>query len=447
MAPDPQIPPLDNDQQAGSVPPRLPASEPPGAAGVPPLLAPDQTRKSSTVRQLIAILLSLYLGLFLVDAVVSLVDDSLILFSDIHAFAAIRGVVFFFVTLVALVPYGLMGLTPMIPKRLFLPVTLFNPAAVLGSLPFLIYSYSRIQQVAWVISFGQVIFCLSILYRLQGGFKFRWPLVAESQLAARRFSWPNLSVFLLLNVCVLLPVAVVYLFLCAALAVDHFSEGFAALRPDGLAVRVRKYVRNDGKTIQLVPMSHVGESDFYRTLSQSFPTNAVILMEGVTDNRHLLTNRISYKRMASSLGVTEQVDEFKPSREQLVRADVDVEQFATSTIDFLNGVTLVYSSGLNAGNVLKLMQYSPPPDFEQNLIEDLLRKSNRRLLEEIHAQLPQSENILVPWGVAHMPEIGKEIQRSGFRVERTEEHVAIRFRSGGNKGKGARKEADYGRPE
>ena len=439
MAPDPQIPPFDNDQQAGSVPPLLPASEPPGASGVPPLLTPDRPRKSSTVRQLILILLSLYLGLFMADAVVSLVDDSLILFLDIHAFTAIRGVLFFFVTIMALGTYGLMALTPMIPKRMFLPVTLFNPVAVLVSLPVLIYSYSRIQQVAWVISFGQVVFCLSILSCFQGGFKFRWPLVAESQLAARRFSWPNLLVFLLLNVCVLLPIAVVYLFLCAALAVDHFSEGFAALRPGGLTVRVREYVRNDGKTIQLVPMSHIGESDFYRTLSQSFPTNAVILMEGVTDTRHLLTNRISYKRMALSLGVTEQVEEFKPSPQQLVRADVDVEQFASSTIDFLNRVMLVYSRGLNAGNVRELVQYSPPPDFEQNLMEDLLRKRNRRLLEEIQAQLPQSENIIVPWGVAHMPEIAREIQRSGFRLEKTREHMAIRFRSGGNKGKGARK--------
>src|SRR5580765_1351324 len=188
MAPDSQIPPFDNARHAGSVPPRLPASEPPAASGVPPPLTPERPRKSSTVRQLILFLLSLYLGLFMVDAVVSLVDDSLILFLDIHAFTAIRGIVFFFATIMAVGTYGLMALTPMIPKRLFLPVTLFNPVAVLVSLPFLIYFYSRIQQVAWVISIGQVIFCLCILYRLQGGFKFRWPLLAENQLAARRFS-------------------------------------------------------------------------------------------------------------------------------------------------------------------------------------------------------------------------------------------------------------------
>ena len=150
--------------------------------------------------------------------------------------------------------------------------------------------------------------------------------------------------------------------------------------------------------------------------------------------------------MAWSLGVTEQVEEFKPRQEQLVRADVDVEQFASSTIDFLNRVMLVYSRGLNAGTVQELVQYSPPPDFEQNLMEDLLRRRNRRLLEEIQAQLPQSANIIVPWGVAHMPEIAKEIQKSGFRLVETRKYVVIRFRLVGNKNKTARKESVHENP-
>src|SRR5208282_3550763 len=88
------------------------------------------------------------------------------------------------------------------------------------------------------------------------------------------FSWRNLSVFLLANVFVLLPAVVFYLVVCAALAVDHFSEGFVALRPGGLTVQARKYVRNDGKTIQLFPMSHIADAAFYQKVSQSFPTNS-----------------------------------------------------------------------------------------------------------------------------------------------------------------------------
>jgi hypothetical protein len=306
-------------------------------------------------------------------------------------------------------------------------------------IPFAIYAYGRIQQVALVVSLCQVIIGLGILCLVQGGLKFRWPLVAETQLASRRFSWRNLSVFLLVNFFVLLPAVIVYFALCAALAADHFSEGFLALRPGGLTVQARQYVRSDGKTIQLVPMAHVGEAAFYRKLSQSFPTNSIILMEGVTDRRNLLTNELSYKRMAASIGVTEQKEEFNPTQGEMVWADVDVEQFTTNTIGLLNLCTLIHSKGLNAETILKLTRFSPPPHYEEQLLDDLLRKRNRRVLEELRAQLPQTDHIIVPWGVAHMPGIAEEIQKSGFRLIDTQDYVVIRFRSAGTKPKSTRK--------
>jgi hypothetical protein len=262
--------------------------------------------------------------------------------------------------------------------------------------------------------------------------------VAESALAARSFTWRNAGVFALANGVVLLPVVAVYLFFCASLAVDHFSDGFMALRPEGVRVQARTYARNDGRTIQLVPMSHIGEQDFYRKLSQSFPSNSVVLMEGVTDHRNLLTNEISYNRMAVSLGVAEQQQEFQPSHTKMVRADVDVEEFATATIDFMNFATLVHTKGADAETLAKLMKYSESPYLQEQLFADLLRKRNRHLLNEIEARLAQADNIIVPWGAAHMPEIGKEIQKLGFRVVETEEYMAIRFRASRREGEGAR---------
>jgi hypothetical protein len=416
------------------VPPLVPASQPPvigappplGAGALPPLL-PGPARKAGALEQLLVLLLSLCLGLFLADAVISLVDDSLILLFDVHVLTVVRGIVFFVGMLVALVVYGLMGFTPMIPKRLFLPVTLFNPVAALGLIPLAIYFYGRIEQLAWGISVCQVIFGLGVLCWVQGGLKLGWPLVPENRLGLRRFSWLNLSGFVLVNVLVVLPAVIGYLAVCAALAVGHFSEGFLALRPGGFTVQVRKYVRSDGKTIQLVPMAHIGEADFYHRLSQSFPSNAVVLMEGVTDNSNLLTNRITYKRMAASLGLAEQHEEFNPVQPELVMADVDVAQFTPNTIGFLNLTMLLHSKGLTAESVLKLMRYSPPPHFDEQLFDDLLRKRNRHLLQELQARLPTSQQIVVPWGVAHMPGISQGIQASGFHLAETREYTVIRF--------------------
>jgi hypothetical protein len=437
MEPEPENSSLKATPQAGNVPPVLPASEPQpsgaqapvGVVSPPPLPAKPE-RRPWPVRVLV-ILLTVCLGFFLADAAVSLVDDSLILFFDVHVLTLLRGLVFLFAAVTGTLVYVLMGLTPMIPKRLFLPVTLFNPVAGLLAIPCLIYFYGRSQQVSWLISLCQLLVGLGILHSVQGGFKFRWPLIAGKQLGARGFSWLNLCAFLSVNVFVLLPAVIFYLAGCAALAADHFSDGFLALRPGGLTVQMRKYTRQDGKTLLLVPMAHIGEPAFYRKLVDSFPINSTILMEGVSDHQNLLTNKITYKRMATSLGLAEQQNEFKPSPRQIVQADVDVEEFAKDTIGFLNLVMMIHSKGVNVTTVQELMRFSPPPDFEEQLFQDLLRKRNRRLLDEIHSQLSQSDNIIVPWGVAHMPEIAREIQKSGFRLQETHEYVAIRFRSAG----------------
>ena|ERR1043166_686246 len=406
---------------------------PPLAAVPPPLLSPPPRPRS--FRAPLAFLLSLCLGLFLTDAIVSLVDDSLIVFCNVHILGVIRGLLALLAILMAILIYGLMGLTPMVPKRLFLPLTLFNPLALLASIPFLIYYHGWLRQLAWVLSLCQVVFGLAVFYWALGGFRLRWPLVGEDWIDARRFSWRNLIVFLSVNVLALLPGAVIYLFVCAALAVDHFSEGFVALRPGGFTVQARKYIRDDGKTIQLFPMSHVAERGFYRMLSESFTSNSIILMEGVSDERGLLTNRISYQRMAKSLGIAEQQKEFRPIRGEMVRADVDVEQFATNTIGFLNLIMRVHSKGLDAGILMQLIQFSPSADFEQQLVEDLLRKRNRHLVQELRSRLSQSEKFVVPWGAAHMPEIAREIQKLGFRLEETRDFTAIRFHLAGKQRK------------
>ncbi len=262
----------------------------------------------------VSILLNLCLGLFLAAGAVSVVDDSLVLLFRLHLLTVISGVLSIFAVLAALLVYVLMGLTPMIPKRVFLPITLYYVAGFLVLFPVLIYCHDwffndymrRTLEVDWIISFCQVIVGVGILHWLWGGWKFHWPIIEDNHLGKRRFSWLNLAAFLLVNVFVLLPAVVAYFAFCAVVAVHQFSGGFLAGHPSGLTIQARKYVRDDGKTIQLVPMQHIADADFYRKLSQSFPTNAVVLMEGVTDNHHLLTNGISYKRMAHTLGMVEQ---------------------------------------------------------------------------------------------------------------------------------------------
>ena len=68
-------------------------------------------------------------------------------------------------------------------------------------------------------------------------------------------------------------------------------------------------------------------------------------------------------------------------------------------------------------------------DHSIDPIEDFLTKRNANLLKEIEAELPGSEVIVVPWGAAHMRGIAEGIQKTGFHLVDTEEHLIFHFRS------------------
>lgn len=376
----------------------------------------------------LSVLLSLCLGLFLADAVISLLDDTIILAWGVHALDVVRGVVFLMTAGLTLLVYFLMGITPMVPKRLFLPVVLFNPLAMLAVIPLSIYYYQRFQWIAWIVSACQVAVALAVLRWAQGGWRFRWPTVTDDQLSKRGFSWLNLGGFVVVNGVVLLPGVLVYLGLCASLAVGHFSGGFLALDGDGLAVQARTYVREDGKVIRLVPMMHIGEKEFYRRISASMPTNAVILLEGVTDRKELLRHKLSYRRMASSLGLTEQRETFEPGGSRIRHADVDVEQFSAETLEFLNTASLLHSEGLTGETLRELFLKPQSPELMKRLWEDLLVKRNEHLLEQMEAELEHSRPIVVPWGAAHMPGLARAIEKQGFRLSQADEYHVFRFR-------------------
>ena len=416
MQPEPEIP-LDTDT----------------SRSVPPLLPPPANRQPSAMRQLLAILLSLCLGLFLADAVISVVDDSLGMFLGVHFLSGIRMVVAFFAPLLAMVVYVLMAFTPAIPKRLFIPIAVYYVATQLVTYPILFLCPGHLQQIVWGLSLAQVLLGLWILRQAQGRLKFGWLLVPLDRLGGRWFSWRNLIGFSLANIFGLLPAVIIYLFLCTAGLVNHFSDGFMTLRPGGFTVQVRKYVRADGKTIQLFPMAHVAEGDFYRDISQTFPTNSIILMEGVTDEKHLLKHKINYQRMANALGLAEQHEKFDPTRGEIVMADIDVAQFTTNTLNLLNLIIRLHIAGVDAGTMQQLMQCSMAPEFLEQLMDDLLWKRNRHLWEQIQGHLPETEHLIVPWGVAHMPGMAREIQQAGFHLEETKEYEVIRFHFVGGK--------------
>jgi hypothetical protein len=410
------------------LPPKLSPGDP------PPPGQPSEPAEPSSGRKLCALLMSLFLGLVLANAVFSTLDDACALLWGVHPLMIPSTIILFVsVPAVALV-YVLMGLTPVIPKQIVLPVVASLGLPLLVALPAMIYYYQKLLWYDGVTSGAQVIVYVLLIRWLRGNWQFRWPLVADQHLGRRPFSWRNLLLFVGLNLLVLLPAAMLYLGWCATLAVHHFTGGFVALRPRGIVMQARKYTREDGRTVVLIPMTHIADADFYQSVARTVASNSVVLMEGVTDQHNLLTNRLSYRRAARSLHLAEQHEGLKLEQGRLIQADVDVQEFSSNTIAVLNLISLVHGEGLTSRTLGRLLQYSPSQEVEQQLFDDLLARRNRHVLSELKARLPESASFVIPWGAAHMAGLAREIEKSGFHLTDTRDYLAIGFGAGNNGG-------------
>jgi hypothetical protein len=372
--------------------------------------------------------LNLVVVLFLVDAGLSFLH-SLSSFGAFQPFAGVSALASLLLLLAALVTYVLVGFTPSIPRRWFLPVILWT-VGVLLLLPLLsIYWFFAMPVVSLVLAVFQVTLGCWLVWSTQGGWILRWPLIRSQHLSGGSFRWPRLAGFACLNVILVLPAIGVYLALCLHLAVDHFSGGFLRLDAGGITGIAKQYTRADGKVVHLVPMMHIGESKFYEELSQSIPTNSIVLLEGVSDRRQRLKHELSYQRMAESVGLQEQQDEFEPGRGLPRNADIDVSEFSTKTLELLNLVIAYHSKGGSPELIRELMEKGQDPEALKGLWSDLLTRRNEHLLKELKRALTETTIVMVPWGAAHMPGIAAGVEADGFQVAERKRYRMVQFRT------------------
>lgn len=222
-------------------------------------------------------------------------------------------------------------------------------------------------------------------------------------------------------------------------------------------VEVRETVlRRDDKVVHLVAMVHFAEPRFYRELYASMPPGSLILAEGITDDKGVLTNGLRYNNAARALGLETQ-DVFQrllqeqarpvksegsvpssksdgrtqpppppaappaPTGPDVVRADVDASDFSPSTIRFLQRVGDVYASANFNEAYEKLSKLGN--EFTEEEIdqfwEDIIQLRNTRVLSELDKQLPKYQVIFIPWGAQHMPDLEAGLLDRGFKIETT----------------------------
>jgi len=390
---------------------------------------------------------NLYLMLYFLDAGLSLFDELLqiALGGAVPGVTALRGINALLVLLLSIIIFTILGFDRRLPKRVFLPLTLYAFWCSVGLWPLL----GMLPRATFALNaaFGQVFLsgvAVLMLRHFYGGIQ-----LPEALFVMRGFTWRNTLIFSAVNL-LLLPFIVVYTLMASVgVYVDQMTAGFMRMSPIGLYMVEQNYSRG-GQTVRLDAMMHIARSEYYQELVRSLPAaKTVILTEGVTDQDHLLTHRFDYSSVADLIGLTSQqtmpldgnlVDLEHPestprdsSKPDIVRADVDLNSFRPESVAFLNvmGRTLFGDKPLPEA-MLEYNQWAEKnltPEVIDGLRKDILIHRNAVVIDTLKQSLKSYDTVVIPWGAMHMPEIEQAVLKQGFTPGARHERLSLDFRT------------------
>lgn len=368
---------------------------------------------------------NLFLLVFALDAVVSVLDDSLAA-GGFHALAWLRTLVAVLTVLLSLPTFALLALAPALPRRALLPPVLFALWAGIGAPP-LSAAYDASVLSGWLSLAQLAIAGLAFLgvRRWNGG--EGWLLGPALEGAA--FDRAHFLRFTATTV-VLAPLVVVGLMVSSgALWIRAQTDHFLSLGLGGVYAQERTYVRGD-KTVHLIAMVHLGDASFYRAVMESIPGgDTLVLAEGVSDDTGLLTDFPApgeLAELAASVGLTSQAELAMGDFE---RADVDVSDLSEETIRFLNALgSAIRADTLREGIELYVRHTETlePEDVEE-IMHDIVEVRNQHVLDRLARLLDNHERFALPWGALHMPGLEAGVLALGFTPAATQTRPVIAF--------------------
>jgi hypothetical protein len=381
------------------------------------------------LRRAAACVLAAYLVLFFADGFCSVVDDSLIGFAGIVRFSGFREGVADACFLASLAVLFLSFLTPLLPRRFLYPPIAF---AVLCALVFPLLRQPLPEWLERGLAAFQLVLALGMLAWVWKGLH---PAPFSERIVGRRiFSWRHLLLSGAALVVLLLPALGVWCLSAGARQMEQMDGGFMLFHWNRLEMKTKKYVRDDGKEIDLVPMIHIGEGGFYARVAASFPPDTVVLTEGVTDQARLAP-RLDYTPVAKAMGLSSQMEEFqtlqKQSRAEIRPADVDYADFSPATREMI-GLVSRFAEHPDAAHYIAFVQEwrrreDADPGMQDRFFQEILLSRNAHVLKETETALKTTGRVVLPWGALHMPGLEKGILKMGFRPSETHSLDAIRY--------------------
>ena len=246
---------------------------------------------------------NIYIVLFLIDAGISLIDELLQASSSPLAFLTeIRFFVTSVVITLSIVLYACLGIDRRLPKRVFLPLTLFASWSALAMWP--LSGFIAREAFGLTAAIGQVVLGVIVIILLRSLDDRN--LLTEKQFQPPIFSLSNTLSFTAINL-LLTPFILIYTSLAVtSYYLEEQTAGFLRLSPVGIHMTERSYHLAQ-KEIRLAGMMHIGKEDYYEDLAKSIPTEGtIILAEGVTDQDRLLESQFNYSKLAGLIGLASQ---------------------------------------------------------------------------------------------------------------------------------------------
>lgn len=392
---------------------------------------------------------NLYLVLFVLDAGLSLIDALLQRASSaLPVLTAIAAFVAAVVIALSLVVYACLGIDRRLPKRVFLPLTLFASWSALAMWPLSGIMGREAYGLSAAVSQLALGVMAMILLRGLGGRN----LLTEESFQAPIFSLRNTLGFTAINL-LLSPFVLVYTGLAVtSYYLEEQTAGFLRLSPVGIHMIERSY-HLANKEVRLAGMMHIGKETYYQDLAKSIPADrAIILAEGVTDREHLLESQFNYGKLAGLIGLTSQ-DQMRldgnpvklgdigvigqvihePGQPDIASADIDLNRFEPKTIDFLNalGRSLFGDKPLleGLGEYNLWVEENMSEEGLAGVMADILDKRNDAVIAGMVKTLPHYDSIIIPWGAMHMPAIESAVLERGFTPGQAKERLSLDFRT------------------
>ena len=363
--------------------------------------------------------------LSLADGGVSLVDE-LLRTAGVEGLAPLREALASMVFVAMLSCLAGIALTPRLPLRVFLPLTLGTLWLNLGAAPLPLWLAPAPLGIAGsCLQLALVLDALAAIRRRNGG---RGWFFHEASPAAPAFAWSRSLGFAGVSVFLGLPALALYLGVLFATSVERATDGFVAFDFGGVSLADRRYARGS-REIRLVGMMHIGEENSYREIVESFATEStVVLAEGLTDREGLLSDAVEYGRAAEALGLSRQrdlrdylvdsgdPDAPRPAWPEIRHADVDASAFSPETLEWLRWATGVWSAPDLRSALAALLESARETTPEQLTAfqRDILDRRNEHLIGELDAVLGDYRRVIVPWGALHLPAVEQAVVERGF---------------------------------